>query len=686
MRYFLILTLLSLTAFAFGEDLVVTGSEGGAVKITGLNSVPSDQVREWIGSQLEYIDSAGVSMARADDVAYFLENALRERGFKKSTVDWKLVDGANGKKQILLSVDEGPEVVIGDIRVSGNKAIEDEAVIELLTSHTRKRLAVAPEEKIPYVSQDIRKGVDRTREFYQRLGFPDIKIDLDTGNSESYRIDLALDIVEGNQYRVGSITLPESPDPKVAKGYDEIQEDFGGKTYSATIPANLSSRLTSLARDAGFYDAVVSVESGDAIPTETENTVERNLVVSADWGDRVPVSSIKVNGNEKVTDRFFDRHFEDVVGENYSPNAVNGEVEELLKTGAFESVRTDAVRQEDGSIELNVEIEEAASRQLGVYAGFATYEGPIAGFEFRNLNLLGSVRKADAEIELSRRGARGEIEYQDPWFAWSDVGLRASLFAMNRLERGYSKHETGGRYEFSRKFGLKKQNKIALFGQASYTDVYEADIDPLALGDRNYFASTTGLSFTIDRRDNPRAPRKGFVAQTSISIASDAIASEVEFLRATGRLGYYLPVGESTLRLSARAGTISPMGDTNEIPIDLRFYNGGAQSVRSFQERSLGARDKNGYHIGGEFYTIFNIEYEIPVPVVDGLSVVPFADAGNLLGDADDASLDAMRYAVGLGLRYQTPIGPLRLEYGYNPDQVRGEPEGTFHIGFGVAY
>ena len=223
--------------------------------------------------------------------------------------------------------------------------------------------------------------------------------------------------------------------------------------------------------------------------------------------------------------------------------------------------------------------------------------------------------------------------------------------------------------------------------RAAYTDVHDADIDPVFLGDRKYFSSQIGISLTHDRRDNPRRPRKGYIAQTSLSTATDLLGSEVEYLKATGRLGYYLPVGDNTLRLGARAGMISPTGDTAAIPIDLRFFSGGPDSVRSFQERSLGLHDPtSGDPVGGNFYTLFNVEYEVPLPLFDGLSIVPFADAGNLLFDDSDASLDDLRYAIGLGLRYETPIGPLRAEYGFNPDQRPGEPQGTFHVGFGFAY
>jgi len=658
----------------------VDGAGNGLVQIEGLRSVDQGQAEEWISPQLEFIESAGANMARADDVAYFLENALRERGYEEATVDWKLEDGADGVKVIILTVFEGRDFNVGAISVSGNEALESDAVIELLTSATRKRVGADPEATIPYVKADIDAGQKRIEEFYILLGFGDVEVDIQTDTTGS-DADIAVVIVEGIAYKVGTITLPDPPDPEIAEGYKKVREDFSGKSYSAAIPANLESRVRELALDAGYYDASATST------TAPDETGVVNVTVTADWGEIVRVSGVAVKGNEKVKNEFFDRHFGDLIDAPYSPDKTNKQVEELLQTGAFETVRTDIVEQPDGSFLLDVDVEEGYSRTLGVYIGFNNYDGGLGGFEFRNLNLLGSVRKIDAEVEFSKRGARGEVEFSDPWLLGTDTEFTAAIFAVNRSEEGYEKFQTGGRYGLSRKLGKREAIDLSIFGQAAYTDVHDADIAPIYLGDQTYFASTLGLSLTYDRRDNPQAPRSGFIAQASVSAASSAIGSEVEFLRTTGRLGYYIPVGEHTLRLAGRAGTIAPQGDTTSIPIDMRFFNGGAQSVRSFQERSMGFRDPtSGYAIGGEFYSVFNIEYDIPIGALDGLSVVPFADAGNLLLDSSDAGLDDMRYAVGLGLRYKTPIGPLRIEYGYNPDWRPGEPQGTFHVGFGFAY
>ncbi|MEX2580288.1 MAG: BamA/TamA family outer membrane protein [Verrucomicrobiales bacterium] len=660
------------------------GLADGKLRLEGLRTVTEEQVEKWVASQLEFIEATEVNMARADDVAYFLEIALRDRGYEDATVDWNLSRNAAGNQVIVLSVFEGREIALGDIVVLGNEAVEDDGVVELMTSATRKRLEIDNTDELPYVEADIEAGRERVLEFHRLLGFSDVEVDVQTELSGG-TANIAVTIVEGRVYRVGELTLPEPPVPEVERGYDKIREDFEGKSYSLAVRENLASRVREIAVDAGYYYAVAAAKE---VSTEISGDAGRvDLAVTADWGERVRVAAVSVEGNAKVKDKFFARHFEELVGEPYSPDTTNRQVEELLQTGAFETVRTDIVEQPDGSFVLDVEVEEGPSRTLGVYAGFATYEGGIGGFEFQNLNLLGSVRKINAAVEFSSRGARGEVEYTDPWFLWSDVALRTGLFAINRAEEGYEKFKTGGRYEFTRKFGRKEKNAVSFFGEASYTDVHKAEIDPLFLGDRKYLAHAAGVSLTHDRRDNPRAPRSGFIARTSVSAASSAIGSEVEFLKATGRLGYYLPVGEHTLRLAARGGTIAPMGDTDAIPIDLRFFNGGAQSVRSFQERSLGPRDpSSGHPVGGEFFTVFNIEYEIPIQAMDGLSIVPFADAGNVIVEAEDAALDDLRYAVGLGLRYRTPIGPLRLEYGFNPDQRPGEPQGTFHFGFGFAY
>lgn len=661
-----------------------SGIGADLVRFEGLRSVSQEQAEEWLGSQITFINSSGVSMARADDVAYFLENAMRERGYRQASVDWK-IQGEGDGKYILLSVSEGVPSRIAGFSITGNEALEDAAVVELMTDATRKRLDLKPDDSVPYVKSDLSSGRKKVMQFYDLLGYNKVTIDLES-EAEANGTRVILTIDEGTQFVVGEVVLPSATSVAMEEKFEKLREDFVGRKHNAALAGNLKTRLRAIAVNAGYYEASVEIEE-EAPETPDGPTEEVRLVATVDWGNPVSVSGISVDGNERVKNAFFEKHFGGLVGKPYSPGDTNEAVNELLQSGAFETVRTDPIEQEDGSFHLNVEVKESYTRTLGVFLGGTNYEGPIGGFEFRNLNLFGSVRTIDSKIEFSRRGARGEVNYADPWFLDTDIQFGAGIFGQSRQEEGYEKWEMGGNYKFTKYLDSEKKNSVSFFGRASYTEVTETEIDPALIGDTDYFTHFVGLSLSHDGRDNPASPREGFIAQTSASVATSGIGSEVEYFKATGRLGYYLPVGKHNFRVAARAGTISPIGDTMDIPIDLRFYNGGPQTVRSFQERSLGPRDPvSGYHIGGEFYTIFNVEYEIPIEKIDGLSLVAFGDAGNLLPDAGDAGLDNLRYAVGMGIRYRTPIGPLRFEYGYNPDQQPGEPQGTFHVGFGFSY
>ena len=231
------------------------------------------------------------------------------------------------------------------------------------------------------------------------------------------------------------------------------------------------------------------------------------------------------------------------------------------------------------------------------------------------------------------------------------------------------------------------------------------------IGQDSYFISSIGITQTLDLRKNPLVAPRGFVFDNTIDVASSAIGSDVDFLRTTARASYYLafapePVavvgGEnleksgfrkwferSLLAFGARAGVIHPldnMGRTQAlaIPIDERFFNGGSTTVRSFGERDLGPHDRRGNPIGGEFYTIFNVEYTFPL--YGELKGAVFVDAGNLLPNADELGFDDMRYGIGAGLRYDLPIGPVRLDYGVNPSPREHEDFGAFHFSFGFAF
>jgi outer membrane protein assembly factor BamA len=330
-------------------------------------------------------------------------------------------------------------------------------------------------------------------------------------------------------------------------------------------------------------------------------------------------------------------------------------------------------------LNLAVEVEEAKSKELGLEIGYGTYDGFSAGVTVGDRNFLRYGHPLILSLAYSKRGFLGELLYVDPWLFDSEWMLRAKLYSALREEIGYSKATEGLRLELTRHFTPHwEAGGYAVF---EITKISKLAIDERLAGPQDYVLAAVGLTQTFDYRDDIMNPTRGWVLTTAADL--DALGGRVAFARATARYSWYRKFGKSLLGIGARAGWIIPIGDDTGVPIDLRFNNGGGTTVRSYAERKLGSKDVSGNPLGGDFYTVFNAEWDFPIKGALGGAV--FADAGNLLGDST-VSLDDMRYAIGAGLRYQLPIGPLRIDYGYNPSPKAGDASGAFHLSFGFAF
>ena len=323
-------------------------------------------------------------------------------------------------------------------------------------------------------------------------------------------------------------------------------------------------------------------------------------------------------------------------------------------------------------------VEEAKARELGFTLGFGTYDGVSAGLRLADRDLLGNGRPLAFGLDYTQRGIRGELLYVDPWVFDSRFSLRARLYSAVRAEEGYTKNEIGVRLDVGRR--LLPHLEVAAFIEQATVKVTESTIDPLLLGPTDYTLSSVGFTQTTDFRDNPINPSRGWVFTSSFDITN--IDGQTSFLRGTARFSIYQPIGKKCLlALGARVGGLQPVAD--QIPIDARFFNGGSTTVRSFAERGLGPKDRLGNPLGGQFYTVLNAEFTFPI--YGGLDGAVFIDAGNLT-DWKMAGLSDLRYALGLGLRYKLPVGPLRLDYGINPSARADEDAGAFHFSFGFAF
>jgi len=673
----------------------------GGIEFRGEQVFSEKELRSQVKEQLATIDQFGLSAARADDVAFFLELFYRKHGYTKVAVHYSIEPG----NRLRLEINEGPLMTLGTITFEGNTAEPPVKLFDYVVGPTRERYSKL-QRTLPFVTSDINEGTDLLHRFYVAEGFLDVIIDPPryTYHNELNRVDVTIPIHEGRQYFFGEISFIGQKIYDAENLQGQI-EDLLKQPYTEARVDDIPRRLQAYFKARGYY--AVKVEATGSPAAAKGGHVPVQVTIAS--GPLYHFGDVRVSGLTRLHPSYISKRFTALAGKTYSPDVIDQKFRMLMRTGLFNLLQINPAPESGNSLRLDISAEEAKSKELGFSLGYGTFEGVIVGAQFRERDLFGTGRPLTMSVEVSQRGYKGEILYQDPFLFDTDFDFKNRLAAFTFDFDGYSKFELGDRVELTRK--ITKYYEVGLIFAVRHVDITSTSIADRFLGQTSYFANSLGYTQTLDLRQNPLVEPRGFVANNTLDVASTAFGSDIQLIRSTARLGYFLPFGpktltpgvaadptvpplqrwfqQSSLAFGARTGLVHSLDhsgpdEETTIPIDERFFNGGAASVRSFGERKLGPHDPKGNPIGGEFLTVFNVEYTFPL--YGELQGAVFFDAGNLLPTSEDPGLDDMRYALGLGLRYKLPIGPVRLDYGFNPDPERHEDNGAFHLSFGFAF
>src|SRR5438067_7085043 len=663
------------------------------IEFRGERAFTDKELRSILKEQIATIDEYGLTAARGDDAAFFQELFYRKHGYAKVSVRYTIESG----DRLVLDINEAPLVTLGLVNFVGNQHQPSEILFDYAVGPTRERYSKL-QSKLPFVAADVEEGADLVHRLYITNGYLDAKVDKPIYHyaDDGSRVDATIPITEGRQYSFGQISFSG----QTIYGSEALQGqmlDLVEQPYTDGRVSDIPRRLQTYYRARGYYEVKVDATGNPEAATNGKVPV----FVWITPGRLYHFDGVTVKGLEKLRPSYVEKRFSKFSGKTYSPELVDEKFRELMKSGLFTVLQIKPTPIGGDALRLDISAEEAKSKELGLALGYGSYTGAIVGASYRDRDLFGYGRPISTLAEWSERGYKWEILWEDPYFFDSDFGFKAKLSALTFDFDGYSKFETGLRLDLTRK--ITKQYEVGLVFSARHVDVTSADIRSILLGDTSYFVSSIGITQTLDLRDSKVNPSRGFVLDNTFDFATGAIGSNVDFVRSTARLTYFIPIGHepkpgfpdhrTLLAFGARAGIIHSLESKGpspaEIRIDERVFNGRNNTVRSFAERDLGPHDQD-HPIGGEFFSVFNVEYTFPV--YGELLGAVFVDAGNLLPNSTDpfqrvsAGFDDMRYAVGVGLRYKLPIGPVRLDYGYNPDRPAGEHVGAFHFSFGFAF
>ena len=647
-----------------------------AIDFRGATKFTKAQLMAAIADQAKAVSDSGLTPASADDTAFFLGVFYHRNGYSQAEVTWQIAGSG-----LILKVKEGPLTKVGNISFSGNHFIPTATLNGYLLGATQERFSRAKPGELPFVEEDIQTGEDRVSGYYLQEGFLHAVIKpREIGYSRDKTVaDVHIEIEEGTRYTFGKLTfsgdLVYYPPPKELL----IQLDpFSSQPFTEDRVTNMQRAVVYFYRTHGYFQVKVTAVANPQ--TALKGVVPVDFHVES--GNLFRFDGVKVTGLDRLNPSFLPKRFKKIKGKFYDPRRVDEQFQSLMRTGLFKKLTVTPRALPDNQVQLDLQAEEAKAKELGFGIGFDTFEGAILGLTLGDRDFRGSGRPLTSTFEYAQRFLRGDVTYTDPWFMESDYQLTLKLYALEQQFLGYTKYETGFRVELGR--ALTKHLDVSIFLLPRQVSITNTGIDPKVIGSSKYFVNSIGATTTLDLRDSKINPGKGLIANVTADVATSALASSLSFVRGTYRVSYYLPVTKNTLlAFGARGGLILPFGSQSEIPIDERFFNGGARSVRSFAELRLGPKDKHNYPTGGEVFTTYNAEYVFPL--YGDIQGAVFGDAGSVGPKVSEGAGD-LRYALGGGIRYKLPIGPLRIDYGWNPDRKPDESVGAWQITFGTAF
>ena len=586
---------------------------------------------------------------------------------------------------------EAGDVQVTSIAFTGTSAVKAEELKAIISTQesgflpwSRKRFFDRPE---------FDRDVKRIEAYYADRGYPNAKVvGVDVAlNDAKDKVAITVDINEGEATIVENLLFD---------GFDSVPADHLER-LKARLPiaagqprdqrAILASHDMSVAelRDHGFpYASVRMVEQ----PGSSDARVQ--LTVAADPGPQAVFGPITVEGAESVGEDVIRRELAFNEGDQYQLSRITETQRRLYKLELFQFANVVPRLPEDRSTQVPVivTVAEGKHRRLQVAAGYGSEEKARGRINWRHVNFFGGARTGEVEAKASslEQGLRGS--FTEPFLLQRGLSMRVSASTWWANEPVYEYRSSGGRIGLSKDFsraGGAGERGVRNVISATFIQEYEDyNISATALGDPTFRDELIALgldpetgrgtgtvaAIEIDFERNtaaqPLDPRQGYVLNSHVEKAGRFLRGTFEYTELQGELRGYVPVGSRFVWANrARSGTIAGSSSAR-IPFYKRYFVGGSSSVRGWGRYQVSPLTPSGQPIGGR--TMMEVSTEARFNVRGKLGAVVFVDGGNVWADAWKVQLNTLRWAVGPGVRYDTPIGPVRFDLGVQLNPIDG--------------
>ncbi len=484
------------------------------------------------------------------------------------------------------------------------------------------------------------------------MGYYRAKISATTDENTIY-----LKIQKNQPIKISSIIL--------AKEFDNLSNLKKGERFRTVDFTDTKNSIVDFLEQHGYPAYKMNAK---AYVDLDEYRVDVNI--SVDKGKKRYFSTTDINNSSQIDNELINEKIVYKEGELYNVLKLEDSYENIYKLGVFEKITMEAdLNNSEGKAPIHIELKEGKTKEFASNIGYDTEDGARAGMEYIDHNFFGNLREFKAWSHLSQRGYEIGTSFYDPWV---NTPLLGRFSFLNELS--YSKWDYDSYIEnlFTERVTLGKSliGVEHYFGFQMEHSQIDTDITSFLVG--NYLINSLFYRVEIDNRDSPIDAKNGYFTSLYVEKSMKQIGSEIDYLKVMGEARYIKEFKPMVFAGKVKAGTIS-----QPTPPFKHFFLGGAMSNRGYEYRDLG-QHLEGYPIGG--LSMIDASFESRYYLTDLFSVVGFFDTSKLSQEVNDFSGEWYN-AYGVGVRYLSVIGPLRLDVGY-------PIEGGFalHLGIGQVF
>jgi outer membrane protein insertion porin family len=664
---------------ADGDVLVVTVQERSAIAkidFSGNKSFPSDKMTEGL-KQIGISEGLIFDKSQLDRAEQEIKRQYLAQGKYGATVKTVVSPLERNRVAVKFEIEEGVVAKIRDINIVGNNVYttEDLRAEFLLTTPNWMSWWNKDDQ---YSKQKLTADLETLKSFYMNQGYLEFSIDSTqvSISPDKQDIYITVNVTEGEKYTISDVKLAgelQVPEEEL-KSLVKINK---GDTFNRQLVTETSKAISERLGNEGYAFSNVN-----AIPEINKVDHTAAFTFFVDPGKRVYVRRINLTGNTRTRDSVLRREMRQLESAWYAGDKINRSKERLDRLQYFDTVdvETPAVPGTTDQVDLNVNVTEKSTGSIQFGAGLSSSDGVVLGVTVNQPNFLGTGNRVNTQINTSKTNTVYSLSFTDPYFTPDGVSRGFDVY---RRDLDTSSNDSIGTYNSKSygagvRFGLPLGEKDFLSAglTADFTKIDLSSDSPKQYLD--FCGNSTGCTsnslqlsgaWTHDSRDNTLFPNKGVLQRLSAEVSLPVL--DLEYYKIDYKHTWFKDVTKNvTFMLNGELGYADSYGN-KEYPFFKNFYVGGVNSVRGYDNGSIGPRDfdpgtNEDFAVGGTTRIVGNAEVFVPVPLIKNSSqfrLSAFMDAGNVYGNSESINLGELRYGAGVGVSWFSPFGPLKLVF-----------------------